>query len=108
MTNYGNHDNAVDRFEKVIKNGYSVKMCHIEEVRSHFEDDVKKYRCTKISNTNTRHLLEMALATFRLSRMNKELQTKLSEFQTDTRNFLKSVLENPENKEIKERLNFSI
>lgn len=84
-------------------------MCHMDEDNTRFEDIVaKKFPYTKISNANTRHLLEIAVSIFRLSKINKEVQLKLTELQTDTRNLLKSVLENPENKAIKERLKCAI
>lgn len=113
MTNYGNRNHVnTDRDGKLIKNAYSKEvctpnMCHtidMDEDNARFEDVVKKFTCTKISNANTRHLLEIAVAIFRLSKRNKEVQMRLIELQTDTRNLLKSVLENPENKEIKEQL----
>lgn len=117
VTGYGNRNGGdTKRDGKVIKNAYSdamctKNMCHqidTDEDSSRFEDVVEKYTCTKISNANTRHLLEIAVSTFRLARKNKEFQMKLSELQMDTRNFLKSILENPENKEIKERLKYEV
>lgn len=63
---------------------------------------------TKISNSNTRHLLDIAIATFKLIKKNKEFQMKISELQSDTTNFLNSILENPENHLMKERLKFSV
>lgn len=112
MTDYGNLNGNINRDRKVINNAYSdamctPNMCHpidINEEGSRFEDVVKKFTCTKISNANTRHLLEIAVATFRLSKKNKEFQLKLIELQTDTKNLLKSVFENPENHEVKEKL----
>jgi hypothetical protein len=111
VTEYGNHQTD-NRNKKVIKNAYnnaicSPNMCHSidkDEDASRVEDVLKKFTCSKITNANTRHLLDLAVATFRLSRTNKEIQLKLIELQTDTRNLLKSVLENPENKGIKEKL----
>lgn len=115
MTDYGNHvDDNVDG--KVINDAYSNAMCtpnmchpiNIVEDISRFEDVVKKFTYTKINNSNTRLLLEIAVATFRLSKRNKEFQMKLSELQADTRSLMKSVLENPENKGVKEKMQYAI
>lgn len=86
-------------------------MCHSntsDDESSRLEDVVKKFTSTKISNANTRHMFELAIATFRLARRNKEVQIKLRELQADTRNLLKSILDNPENKGIKEQLQLTI
>ena len=100
MTAYGN------RSQKLIKNAFSASSynMHHTNASSRLKDVVKKFNTTKISNANTRQMFELAIATFPLVRTNKEVEVKLRELQTDTRNLLKSILDNPENKEIKERL----
>lgn len=97
---YGN------RSQKIIKNAFSASSnnMHHTNASSRLKDVVKKFKSTKISNANTRQMFELAIATFQLMRTNKEVEIKLRELQTDTRNLLKSILDNPENKEIKERL----
>ncbi|KAG5682515.1 hypothetical protein PVAND_011864 [Polypedilum vanderplanki] len=60
------------------------------------------------SNTNTKCLLNIAIATLKLIKKNQEFQIKLTELQSDTTNLLNSVLENPENHSIKEQLKFSV
>lgn len=71
---------------------------------SRLEEVLRKFKSTKISNANTRQMFELARATFKLVRTNKEVEIKLRELQMGTRSLLKSILDNPENKEIKERL----
>lgn len=79
-------------------------MHHQTYTSSRLKDVVTKFKTTKISNAHTKQMFELAIATFRLVRTNKQVEIKLKELQTDTRNLLKSILDNPENKEIKERL----
>lgn len=53
-------------------------------------------------------LLDIAIATLKLIKRNREFQSKLTELQSDTANLLNSVLENPENHLMKDRFKFSL
>jgi hypothetical protein len=65
---------------------------------------------SKITNSNasTRHLLEITVATLKIAKRNREFQLLLTELQSDTANFLNSVLENPENHSMKEHFKYSV
>lgn len=109
LTAYGNRTTDVNRSQKIIKNTFGASaMCKSNMYQtvtsSRLEEVLRKFKSTKISNANTRQMFELARATFKLVRTNKEVEIKLRELQMGTRSLLKSILDNPENKEIKERL----
>lgn len=91
----------------MCKHNYTISIDerNITSSSKHIDDIVKKIIGTaKISNANTRHLFEIAVATIKLIKKNQEFQAKLKEFQTDTKNFIISIMENPENQSIREQL----
>lgn len=119
LSPYDNHDD--DSLECVISSSDSG--CNVQNIlcnrdyaiaindsnvtssTTHLDDMVKKISSTmKISNGNTRQLFDIAMSTFRLVKKNQEFQLKLRELQMDTKNFIDSVMENPENQSIKEQL----
>lgn len=51
----------------------------------------------KITNASTKNLFDITIRTIKLIKRNQELHTKLSQLQSDTKTFFKSIMENPEN-----------
>lgn len=121
LSPYDNHNDDDDSLACVISSSDSG--CNVENIlcnrnyaiaindsnvtssTTHIDDMVKKISSTmKISNGNTRQLFDIAMSTFRLVKINQEFQLKLRELQMDTKNFIDSVMENPENQSIKEQL----
>lgn len=110
--NYGSHRiNSNERVQTIINTSFvgESNMCHYdEEEGSQIENVVKKFTCTKISNANTRLLLEIAISTFSLAKRNREFQEMLKDLQKDTKKLVESVLENPENESVREQLQYTI
>lgn len=117
MNDYGSHHIVSSKRVQTIINTafigestYTSNICHsIDEESSHLVDVVKQFTCTsKISNVNSRLLLEIAISTFSLAKRNKEIQMMLKELQKDTKSLIESVLENPENESVRKQLQLSI
>lgn len=95
----------------LCKHDYTISIddTNVTSSTTHLDDMVKKITSTmKISNANTRQLFDMAVSTFKLIKKNQEFQIKLRELQMDTKNFIDSIMENPENQLIKEQLKLLI
>jgi uncharacterized membrane protein YpjA len=95
----------------LCKRDYTISIddSNVTSSTTHLDDMVKKITSTmKISNANTRHLFDIAMTTFKLIKKNQEFQIKLRELQMDTKNFIDSIMENPENQSIKEQLKLII
>ncbi|CAO1406417.1 unnamed protein product [Diamesa tonsa] len=73
---------------------------------SQYDAIINKIKATTdtISNSDTKYLIDITVKTITLFKKNKELQMKLSELQSDTRNFIDSVIKNPENQLLKNQL----
>lgn len=73
---------------------------------SQYDAIINKIKATTdtISNSDTKYLIDITVKTITLFKKNKELQMKLSELQSDTRNFIDSVIKNPENQQLKNQL----
>lgn len=110
--NLHRHGQITECIYKKDINGELVEEAHESIIQSisednlnlSFDDILKKLKRTTISNSNTRHLLDITYATFQLVRKNKEIHLKLNELMLDAKKFLISVMENPENREVKQRL----
>lgn len=90
----------------MCENNYTISIDErgITSSAMHVDDVFKKIiTTTKISNANTKHLFDIAISTFKLVKKNQEFQLKLRELQTDTKNFITSIMENPENQSIKDQ-----
>lgn len=58
------------------------------------------------SPAQNRGLLDIAVKTVKLLQKNRLLQARLEQLQTETREFIKSVMANPENAELRKRIQF--
>ncbi|KAL7038565.1 hypothetical protein ACKWTF_009607 [Chironomus riparius] len=95
----------------ICKRDYTISIddSKVSSSTTHLDDMVKKITSTmKISNANTRHLFDVAVSTFKLIKKNQEFQMRLRELQMETKNFVDSIMENPENQSIKEQLKLLI
>ncbi|XP_055542471.1 uncharacterized protein LOC129728105 isoform X2 [Wyeomyia smithii] len=57
---------------------------------------------------NTKGLFDIALKTVKLIRRNQELQTRLAQLQQETKAFIESVMANPENEPLRNRIHAAI
>ncbi|XP_070500098.1 uncharacterized protein Cipc [Chironomus tepperi] len=95
----------------LCKRDYTISIddSNVTSSTTHLDDMVKKITSTmKICKPNTRHLFDVAMSTFKIIKKNQEFQIKLRELQMDTKNFIDSIMENPENQSIKEQLKLLI
>ena len=104
-------DDSQSRLNSSSDSGCNVSRDDLaESARMKYLDDmIEKITPTmKISNADTKNLFDIALTTFKLVKRNQEIQMRIRELQMETKSFVDSVMENPENRWIKEQLKLSM
>ena len=104
-------DDSQSRLNSSSDSGCNVSIDDLaESARMKYLDDmIEKITPTmKISNADTRNLFDIALTTFKLVKRNQEIQMRIRELQMETKSFVDSVMENPENRWIKEQLKLTM